>query len=69
MSRTSNALKTMGTSFVGDMLAYVLKFVIRTVFIQTLGVEYLGIDGLFANILNLLSLSELGFGTAISYKL
>lgn len=69
MSRTSNALKTMATSFFGDMLAYVLKFVIRTVFIQTLGVEYLGIDGLFANILSLLSLSELGFGMAISYKL
>lgn len=69
MSRTSNALKTMATSFMGDMLAYVLKFVIRTVFIRTLGVDYLGIDGLFANILNLLSLSELGFGMAISYKL
>lgn len=59
----------MASSFVGDMVAYVLKFVTRTIFIQTLGVDYLGIEGLFSNILSLLSLSELGFGTAISYKL
>lgn len=51
------------------MLLTVLNFVVRTVFIRELGVEYLGIGGLFANILQLLSLTELGMDTAINFKL
>lgn len=42
-----------------------MVFVNRTVFIYTLPSEYLGIDGLFSNILALLSLSELGIGSVI----
>lgn len=46
-----------------------LGFICRTFFIRKLGYEYLGINGLFSNILSLLSLSELGFGTSIIYLL
>lgn len=46
-----------------------LGFFCRTVFIRKLGYDYLGINGLFSNILMLLSLSELGFGTSIIYLL
>jgi O-antigen/teichoic acid export membrane protein len=47
----------------------VLNFVVRTVFIYTLGKQYLGINGLFSDILSMLSLANLGIGTAIVYRL
>lgn len=36
---------------------------------RTLAADYLGINGLFSNILTMLSLAELGIGTAIVYAL
>ena len=50
-------------------MTLLLRFIVRTAFIYTLGKEYLGIDGLFSNIISMLSLTELGFGTAITFKL
>lgn len=46
-----------------------MQFIVRTVFIQTLGKSYLGINGLFVNVLSMLSLAELGVGNAILFKL
>ncbi|HCX48262.1 MAG TPA: hypothetical protein DG757_04320, partial [Bacillus sp. (in: Bacteria)] len=39
------------------------------IFVQTLSSEYLGINGLFSNILSMLSIAELGVGAAIVYSL
>lgn len=39
------------------------------IFVRILGAEYLGISGMFQNILSLLTLSELGIGTAMIYAL
>ena len=50
-------------------ITVLLNFAIRTVFIKTLSVAYLGLNGLFTNILNVLSFAELGFGTAIVYAM
>lgn len=47
----------------------VLRLVCRTVFIYTLGKDYLGISSLYANILTIFSVSELGFSSAITYGL
>ena len=46
-----------------------MSFVCRTVFIYSLGKTYLGFNGLFSDILSLLSLAELGVGTAILYSM
>ena len=46
-----------------------LPFATRTIMIQTIGIEYLGVDSLFASVLNMLSLSELGFSSAIVYTM
>lgn len=51
---------------VSDLL---FAFVLRTIFIRTLGKTYLGISGLFTNILTVLSLMELGVGGAIVFSL
>lgn len=53
---------SMGASFV-------LQFISRTVFIYFLGEGYLGINGLFTNVLGVLSFAELGIGTAINFSL
>jgi O-antigen/teichoic acid export membrane protein len=47
----------------------VLQLVSRTIFLNTLGIEYLGINSMFYNILMLLSLADLGFGSAIVYSM
>ena len=46
-----------------------MPFVIRTILIYKFGVEYLGLNSLFASILNTLSLANLGFDTAITHSL
>ena len=51
------------------LVSLVLQFISRTVFIYYLGEGYLGINGLFSNILGVLSFAELGIGTAINFSL
>ena len=69
MSRTTNSLRNAAVSTGGQILNSLLKFACRTVFIYTLGKEYLGISSLYTNVLTILSLSELGFSTAVTYSL
>ena len=47
----------------------ILPFATRTVIIYSLGIDYLGLDTLFSSILNVLSLSELGFSSAIVFSM
>lgn len=67
--RTKNVLRNSFWGIIAQFTTIVLGFVGRTVFIKTLATEYLGINGLFTNILMLMSLAELGVGTAIEYNL
>ncbi len=69
MSRTSNSAKNAIVSVIGQFAQVLLQFLCRSVFIKTLAKEYLGLSGLFSNILSVLSLAELGFGTALIYSL
>ena len=47
----------------------IIGFIFQKIFIMTLGNEYLGLNGLFTNILSILAVVELGFGNAIIYHL
>lgn len=70
--RESRIVKSSYNAIFGvlyQIVVLVFSFVSRTIFIKILGSEYLGISGLFSNILTVLSLAELGFGTAINYSL
>lgn len=69
MSRTKNSAKNIVVSVFGQFIQIIFQFVCRTVFINTLTIEYLGINGLFSNVLSMLSLAELGFGTALIYSM
>ncbi len=68
-SRTTNTIYNFISSIGGLIITYIMQFLIRTIFIRTLGSEYLGINGLFSNILTMLSLAELGVGSAVLFKL
>lgn len=69
MTRTENSTKNMYTGLIFQILVLIFRFVTRTVFINYLGSQYLGINGLFSNILNLLSLADLGIGASLVYSL
>lgn len=66
--RTHKAIANIFYNILNQMVMLVLSFISRSVFIWGFGIEYLGINGLFADILNLLSLADLGFNTAMTYS-
>ena len=66
--RTLKSVKNIYWGYLNTFINILLSFVNRTFFIRILGVEYLGINGLFSNILTMLSLADLGFGTAMAYS-
>lgn len=68
-SRTEYSLVNMFTGLIGYGINSVLGFVCRIVFVRTLSADYLGVSGLFSNILTMLSLAELGISSAIIYAL
>ena len=67
--RTRSSLRTLAVSFLGQILNLILLFVSRRLFVQCFTQEYLGVNGLFSNILTVLSLAELGIGTAMIHGL
>ena len=69
MSRSEKSIKNVMVALVVQIFGLLISFVSRIVFIKILGAEYLGVNGLFTNILTLLSLAELGIGEAITYSL
>lgn len=69
MSRTKSSLKNLYTAIIGQSLGIVISFVARRVFLFYLNEEYLGLNGLFSNILTIFSLVELGIGPAINFAL
>lgn len=69
MSRIENTGKNFFFSVVSTLLSSILSFITRTVFIREIGLTYLGANGLFTNILSMLSLAELGISSAIAFSL
>lgn len=68
-SRTQYSILNILTGIGGYGVNTLVGFVCRMVFVRCLADDYLGINGLFTNILSLLSLAELGVGSAIVYGL
>lgn len=67
--RTGRSINNMVVAMINKILMMFLPFLARTVMIQKMGVEYLGLNSLFTSILSVLSLSELGFSSAIVYSM
>ncbi|WP_455542987.1 lipopolysaccharide biosynthesis protein [Intestinibacter sp.] len=67
--RAESSLKNLIYAFGGQIIGLVISFVARIVFLRYLSEEYLGLNGLFTNILTMLSLVELGVGPAMTFSL
>lgn len=68
-SRLKKSGRNIITAFLQNFLSIILSFLSRIIFIRILDVSYLGINGLFSNILNILSLADMGITTAMMYSL
>lgn len=68
-SRIKNSMRNIVVGLGGQSTTLLLNFISRSVFIKTLSIEYLGVNGLFSNILTMLSLVDLGIGSAIVYSM
>ncbi len=69
MQRTKNSIINLITAFIGQIFGVAISFLTRMIFVKYLSSEYLGINGLFTNILTMISLAELGVGSAMVYSL
>ena len=67
-SRTKNVVRISTVSTICSLAVTIMGFVYRTLFIHILSASYLGINGLFSNILQVLNMANLGIGTAIAFR-
>lgn len=68
-SRVHNSIRNAIVGILSQCITIILNFITRSIFIKFLGIEYLGVNGLFTNILTILSLAELGVGGAMVYSM
>ena len=68
-SRIANTKRNTVWAMVYKVLSMMLPFLTRTVLIYVLGIQYVGINGLVSSILQVLSLADLGFSSAIIYSM
>ncbi len=68
-TRREYTVLNMVSGLGGYAVNILLGFVSRMFFTRVFSPEYLGISGLFTNVLSMLSLAELGIGSAIVYAL
>lgn len=68
-SRTEYSILNIMTGLGGYAINTILGLICRMVFTRILSADYLGVNGLFTNILTMLNLAELGIGSAIVYAL
>lgn len=67
--RTTSVIKNLIVGVAGKVILLGATFLVRTLFIRILGVEYTGISSLYTNILSFLSLAELGMGSVLTFEL
>ena len=69
MGRVRQAGKNIFFGYISNFIILCMGFLQRTVFIEVLGETLLGVNGLYTDILSMLSLAELGIGSAMNYSL
>ena len=69
LERTRNAARNIVFGGLLKIYQIIMPFILRTAMIYWLGVEYLGLSSLFTSILSVLSLAELGVGSAMVYSM
>ena len=69
ISRIGKSTRNIKFGLVNRIITLILPFVLRSVMIKTIGVDYLGLSSLFTSVLGVLNMTELGVGTALNYSM
>ncbi len=69
MGRVKLAAKNITFGYIGQLATALMSFILRTIFVMKLSDTLLGVNALYTNILSLLSMAELGIGTALNFSL
>ena len=69
IERTKNAARNVLFGGLLRVYSMLVPFLMRTVILYQLGVNYLGLDSLFASILQVLNLAELGIGSVMVFSM
>ena len=67
LERTINSFRNIKYGIINRIIGIIMPFIVRTIFINTLGTEFLGLNSLFTSVLTVLNLTELGFSNAIVF--
>ena len=63
--RTKKSIKNFITQFITNIITIIFLFIAQTLFIKILGIEYIGLNGLFTNILTILKTNEARYGGVV----
>ena len=69
MGRTEKSIKNILFGIGAQLVTTLLTFISRTVMLKYMGLEIISLNGLFREVIEALSLAELGIGSAIVYNL
>lgn len=69
LNRKQNTIRNSLWGIINRIIALAGPFLIRTLIIYILGTEYLGLSSLFTSILQVLSMAELGIGSAVAFSM
>ena len=69
MDYTKNAIRNIVWGLINNFVIILIPLINRTIIIHFLGSEFMGLDGLFTSILQMLNIAELGFSTAIVFSM
>ena len=69
LEKRKNTKRSIFYGGINRVITLLMPFAVQTATIRTLGMDYVGIRGLFSSILTVLSLAELGVGSAIVFSM
>lgn len=68
-SRTQYSFRNLASKLGVSLVMLFVGFITRKVFVDNVGVQYLGLNGLLQNILGIMTLLEGGFATSVVYNM
>ena len=69
INRIQNATRNIVFGIILKVYQILVPFLMRTAMIYFMGAQYLGLNSLFASVLQVLNLAELGVGSAMVYSM
>ena len=69
IERTKNTTRNILAGVFLRLYQMIDPFILRTIMIYMLGIQYVGLNGLFTSVLQVLNLSELGVGSAMVFSM